>query len=90
MFLRENTGSSPVECPKGVPVSRNNLSPHVMWSPFRYSVFRLIRPDQSECVERSPSCKRIPHETYEIIPLEKGSHLNLIVFGRRTIDNRRW
>jgi len=47
--------------------------PHVMWSPFRYSVglFKLIRPDQSERVERSPSCKRILHESYEFIPLEK-------------------
>src|SRR6218665_1862861 len=76
---------------EGLPVSRNNLSPHVMWSPFRYtcSVFRLIRPDQSERVERSPSCKRIPRERYEIIPLEKVSQLNLIVLVSRTIDNRR-
>ena len=60
--------------------------PHVMWSPFRYSVFRLIWPDQSERVERSPSCKHILHETYEIIPLENRSHLNLIVLaeGRLT------
>src|SRR6218665_837284 len=34
-----------------------------------------------------PSCKRIPHESYEIIPIEKGSALNLIVLVRRTIDN---
>src|SRR6218665_799738 len=33
-------------------------------------------------MERSPSCKRIPHESYEIIPLK-----NVLV--RRTIDNRR-
>jgi len=60
-----------------------------MWSPFRYSVFRFTPPDQSERVERSPSCKRIPHESYEIIPLEKRSPLNLIILVRRTIDNLR-
>ena len=54
-----------------LPVSRNNLYPHIIWSPFRYSVFRLIRPEQSERVERSPPCKRIPHEPYEMIRLEK-------------------
>jgi len=54
----------------------NNLSPHIMWSPFRYSVFRLIRPDQSERVERSPLVQTYPpwnarnYPPWKRIPLE--------------------
>ena len=56
--------------PFRVPVWRNNLSPYIMWSPFRYSVFRLIRPDQTERVERSILVQTYPHEPYEMIRLE--------------------
>jgi len=51
-------------------VSRNKVSPIIMWSPFQYSVFRLLRPDLSERVERSPSCKRIPMNRTKLSPLK--------------------
>ena len=50
--------------------------PHKMWSPFRYSVFRLIRPDQSERVEQSPLMQTYPpwiirnYPLWKVIPLE--------------------
>src|SRR6218665_1906918 len=60
-----------------------------MWSPFRDSVFRWIRRINLNMWNDPPSCKRIPHESYEIIPLQKMISLNLIVLVLRTIDNRR-
>src|SRR6218665_1462914 len=59
-----------------------------------WSLFEIAYSDGSGRINLNvwndpPSCKRIPHESYEIVPFEKRSPLNQIVLVRRTIDNRR-
>src|SRR6218665_70991 len=61
-----------------------NVTP---FGPFRNSVSGRINLNVWNYL---PSCKRIPAETYEIIPLKSDPlNFNLIVLVRRTIDNRR-
>jgi len=75
--------------PGTVPVSRNNLSSHIMRSPFRYSVFRLIRPDQSEREERSPLVQTYPMNRTKLSPLKNNPLEHNCFCPKDNIDNRR-